>query len=83
MKEHLEAMSEMTRRGADFRAFLKFMEVCVAHWKALWEEYTKPRWARLRMNSYSGKQHAFANFFNQFSALKENESPRLVVAYEA
>jgi hypothetical protein len=62
MKEHLEALSEVTSRGADFRAFRKFMEVRVAHWAALWEEYTKPRWARLRMNRYGGKQRAFANF---------------------
>jgi len=50
MNEHLEAVSEVTSRGADFKAFRKFMEVRVAHWNALWEEYTKPRWARLRMN---------------------------------
>jgi len=31
MKEHLEAMSEVTSRGADVRAFRKFMEVRVAH----------------------------------------------------
>jgi len=83
MKEHLEASSEVTSRGAGFQAFLKFMKVRVAHWEALWEEYTKPRWARLRMNLYCGKQRAFANFFNQLSALKEDESQRLVVAYGA
>jgi len=59
------------------------MEVRIAHWDALWEEYTKPRWARLRMNLYGGRQRAFANFFNQLSALKEDESQRLVVAYGA
>jgi len=64
MKDHLEALSEVTSRGADFEAFRKFMEVRVAHWDALWEEYTKPRWARLRMNLYGGRQRAFANFFN-------------------
>jgi len=47
VKERLEAMSEVTSRKADFRAFLKFMEVRVALWEALWKEYTKPRWARL------------------------------------
>jgi hypothetical protein len=83
MKEHLEAVSEVTSRGADFEAFRKFMEVRVARWDALWEEYTKPRWARLRMNLYGGRQRAFANFFNQLSALKEDESQRLVVAYAA
>jgi len=83
MKDHLEALSEVTSRGADFEAFRKFMEVRMAHWDALWEEYTKPRWARLRMNLYCGKQRAFANFFNELSALKEDESQRLVVAYGA
>ena len=35
------------------------------------------------MNLYFGKQRAFANFFNQLSALKDGESQRLVVAYGA
>jgi len=43
----------------------------------------KARWARLRLNLYSGRQRAFANFFNQLSALKEDENQRLVVAYGA
>jgi len=83
MKDHLEATSAVTSREADFKAFRKFVEVRVAHWDALWEEYTKPRWARLRMNLYCGKQRAFANFFNELSALKEDENQRLVVAYGA
>jgi len=83
MKDHVEALSEVTSRGADFTAFLKFMEVRVAHWDALWEEYTKPRWARLRMNLYGGMQRAFANFLNQLSDLKEDKSQRLIVAYGA
>jgi len=83
VKEHLEALSEVTSRGADFEAFRKFMKVRIAHWDALWEEYTKPRWARLRMNLYGGRQRAFANFCNQLSALQENEIQRLVVAYGA
>jgi hypothetical protein len=83
MNEHLEALSEVTSRGADFKAFREFMEVRVAHWDALWEEYAKPRWARLRMNLYCGKQGAFANFFNELSALKGNEGQRLVATYGA
>jgi hypothetical protein len=31
MKDHLEALSEVTSRGADFGAFRKFMEVRVPH----------------------------------------------------
>jgi len=83
MKEHLGALSEVTSRGADFEAFWKFMEVRMAHWDALWKKYTKSRWARLRMNLYCGKQRAFANLFNELSALKEDESQRLVIAYGA
>jgi len=60
------------------------MEVRVAHWDALWKEYTMPRWARLRMSLYGERQRAFANVFNQMSALKEDKkSQRLVVAYGA
>jgi hypothetical protein len=69
MKEHLEALSEVTSRRADFQAFPEFMEVRVAHWEALWKEHKKPRWARLRMNLYGGRQRAFAKFFIQLSAL--------------
>jgi hypothetical protein len=35
------------------------------------------------MNLYCRKQRAFANFFNELSALKEDESQRLVIAYGA
>jgi hypothetical protein len=83
MKDHLEALSEVTSRGAGLQAFRKFMNVRVPHWDALWEEYTNPSWALLRMNLYCGKRRAFANFFNQLSALKEDQSRRLVVAYRA
>jgi len=68
VNEHLEAMSEVTSRGADFRTFLKFTKVRVADWEAPWKEYAKPRWARLRVNLYCGKQRATADFFNQLSA---------------
>jgi len=52
---NLKAISQVTSRGADFKAFRKFIEVRVARWEALWEEYTKPRWACLRMNLYGGR----------------------------
>jgi len=83
MKDHLEGISEATSRGADFKAFRKFMEVRVAYLDALCKEYTKPRWARLRMNLYWGKWRAFANFFNELCALKEDERQGLVAAHGA
>jgi len=83
MKEHLEAMSEVTSRGADCKAFRKFMSVRVPHWDALREEYTKPWWDRLRVNLYCRKEAAFKKIFDEFSALKEDESQRLALAYGA
>jgi hypothetical protein len=59
------------------------MQVRVAHWEALRKEFPKPRWARLRMNLHCGKRRGFVNFFNQFSALKEDQSQKLVVSYWA
>jgi len=55
VKEHLEAISQVTGRGADFLAVLEFIKVRVAHDVALWKEYTTPRWARLRTNLYCGR----------------------------
>jgi hypothetical protein len=82
-KQHLEAIRDVTSRGADFRAFREFIKTRVAHGNALWKEYTMPRRARPRLNLYCGKQRAFANFLNELSALKGDESQRLVVAYGA
>jgi hypothetical protein len=79
MKEHLEAISQVTSRGANLEAFREFMKTQAAHWDALWKEYIKPRWARRRMNLYCGKQRAFTDIFHELSALKEVESHRLVV----
>jgi hypothetical protein len=81
VEEHLEVVSEVTSRETDSQAFQEFMDVRFAHWDALRREYTKPRWAFLRSNLYCGKPHAFADFFNELSSLKVNESLRLVAAY--
>jgi hypothetical protein len=83
LKEHLEAVSKVTSCGADFWTYLEFMETHAAHDEDLWKEYIKPRWVRLPMDLYGGEQHAFANFFNEFCALKEGKSQRLVIAYGA
>jgi len=79
----LEAISRVTSRGADMEAFREVMSIHAAHDGSLWKECTKFRWARLRMNLYCWKQRAFASFFNQLSALTEDRSQRLVVAYGA
>jgi len=80
---NLEAISRVTSRGADIEAFPEAMSTHAADDESLWKECTKFRWARLRMNLYCRKQRAYAGFFNQLSALKEDGSQRLVVAYGA
>jgi hypothetical protein len=79
----LEAISRVTSRGADIEAFREVMSIHAADNESLWKECTKFRWARLRMNLYCWKQRAYASFFNQLSALKEDETQRLEVAYGA
>jgi hypothetical protein len=41
--EHLEVISNVKSRGANFQAFLEFMETRAAHHEELGKEYTKPR----------------------------------------
>jgi hypothetical protein len=83
VKEHLEAISKVTSSGADSQAFWGFVKVRAAHWEVLWKEYTKPRLAYPQMKLHCGKQRAFDNFFDELSALKEEKSQRLIVAYRA
>jgi hypothetical protein len=83
VKEHLEAISNVTLRGVYFRVFPEFMETQAAHYEELRKEYTKPRWARQRMNLYRLKQHALADFLNLLTALKEDKSQRLLLAHGA
>ena len=79
----MEAISRVTSRGADIEAFREVMSIHAADDESFWKECTKFRWARLRMNLYCWKQRAYASFFNQLSALKEDRSQRLGVAYGA
>jgi hypothetical protein len=73
----------VTSRGAHFQAFLSFTRIRAAHDEELWNEYTKPpRCVRQRTKMHQGKPCAFNNF-NEFSALKEDKSQKLVVAYGA
>jgi len=63
VKEHLEAIIQVTSRGADFEDLREFIKFQNAHDEELWKEDTKPLWARQRLNLLGGRQRAFANFF--------------------
>jgi len=83
MREHLEAMKELTTRRAGSEAFRVFIGGSRRSFGASVRRVYKAPVVRLRMNLYAGKQRAFANFFNQLGTLEEDERQRLVVAYGA
>ena len=70
MMDHLEAMGEVTSRRADFQAFRKFMEVRVAHWDALWNEYTKLQWARFVYEFALWEAAGICQLFQSFERLE-------------
>ena len=87
IRTELTELCSVSSRGADLAAFRAYVDVHVAHGPRLWEEYTRPRWARQRFRLYGGKKHAFAKFLNELEAIRREASRetgverRLVVAY--
>jgi len=69
VKEYLEAVIQVTSRGAEFQAFREFMKPQTAHQQERWKAYIKLWWAHQRMNLDGGKQLAFTNYINQLSTL--------------
>jgi len=70
MMDHLEAMGEVTSRRADFQAFRKFMEVRIAHWDALWNEYTKLQWTRFVYEFVLWEAAGICQLFQSFERLE-------------
>lgn len=78
IKVSLEAISKVTNKGCSLDSLDKYIETYNAHYKTLWEEYLKPRWARQRMSLYSGKKRVFANFLNKVAGSDRPEDVLLV-----
>jgi len=80
VQEHLVAISQVTKRGANFRAFLEFMKILAADDEAHWKAYPKAQVSPSAFESVQREAAYIRHLFNELSALKEHESQRLVVA---
>ena len=58
--------------------FLNYVKIINNNYGVLWDEYTRKKWSRQRLKTYSGKKSVFDNFFN---SLKDNSGRRVVIAY--
>lgn len=85
IKDHLDALSNVTTKGTSLEAHLDFIETFRRHRDALWNEYNRPRWARQRLSLYGGKKRVFARFFNNMKKAMDIVYPnrRIVIAYGA
>ena len=85
IKEHLEALSEVSSKGSSLQRHKMYLNVYYLHRDALWKEYTKPRWARQRLSLYGGKKRVFSRFFNNMTNELWSAVPdcNIVVAYGA
>ena len=79
IKDHLDAMSEVSTKGIRCEAHEDYLVQFQLYSAALWDEYTRPRWARQRLALYGGKKRVFASFFNRLVATFPGG--RLVVAF--
>ena len=84
IRSDLDALSTVSTRGSSLVSFRAFMNVYNTHIDALWEEYTKQRWARQRLRLYGGKKRAFAKFFNRLEKkVRQITNKDIVIAYGA
>ena len=85
IKEHIEALSTVSSKGASLLTHAAYLAVYFQHREALWSEYTRPRWARQRLTLYGGKKRVFSKFFNHVEDEIKQVVPgsNVVVAYGA
>jgi hypothetical protein len=85
IKAHLEALSNVSSKGVSLQNHAAFLAVYYQRRGALWNEYTRSRWARQRLSLYGGKKRVFSNFFNRLENEIKTAVPgsNIVVAYGA
>ncbi len=83
IRDTLDALSKVSIKGVDLGSHEAFLTMYKDVSSALWNEYTKSRWARQRLRLYGGKKRAFARFFNGIEAADDQPAAkrRLVFAY--
>lgn len=71
LQNELLDLSQNSPKTLDLAKFQLFIDAWLRTRDALWEEYTKDRWADQRFRLYGGKKRAFANFLNKLGPSKE------------
>jgi len=79
IREALQALSMASSKGVDMETHTVFVQTFVNTFQALWDEYSKPRWANQRLRLYGGKKRTFARFFNRLE--KSDPDKDIVVGY--
>ncbi len=79
VQKTLDRLSTVSIKGVNLTRHLDYLKMYIETYQTLWNEYTKPRWARQRFRLYGGKKRAFAKFFNQITQGREDKT--FVVAY--
>lgn len=78
IQKELQLLSNVSSKKPSVAGFLEYLNVHLGVEDALWNEYTKKRWARQRFALYGGKQRSFAKFCNKLQG-KNREDP--VIAF--
>ena len=79
VRSELQRLAEASPKGLSLERHLEFVAAFVDTFPALWNEYSKKRWAEQRLRLYGGKKRVFANFFERIR--RADPSREVVVAY--
>ena len=85
VKSSLDALSLVSSKGVNFVRHQAYLNTYFLHRDRLWDEYTRPRWARQRLSLYGGKKRVFAIFFNKVNKELNEAFPNcnIVIAFGA
>ena len=79
ISQNLEAMTKVSSKGVNHNRHATYLSAYAGNVDAMWNEYTKKRWARQRLRLYGGKKRVFAKFFKEMENADANR--KITVAY--
>ena len=78
IKDALNDLSKYSYKNTSMQSFRGYLHAINKHYDTLWGEYTKRRWGRQRLATYSGKKSTLEHFMN---SLKDDSGRHVVLAY--
>lgn len=75
VKTELEALSQVSLKGALLKDHEAYVKVYLETKEALWDEYSKNRWGRQRLRLYGAKKRTFSRFFDAIKDAGDPEKP--------